>query len=425
MNPAPRRVQLDASAHCQLACPSCPTADGSTHAAMSSGHLDVDAFRRLLDANPSLAAVELSNYGEPFLNPRFPELLRLAFERHVTVELENGANLNHATPEALEALVECRVRAVRVSLDGATPATYAVYRRRGDFEKVLAHIRRINELKLRHSTAFPLLTWQFIVFGHNQHEIETARRLAVSLGMRFQPKISWDSDFSPITDARLVQIQTGLAPTRQEHYRATGADYQRGICYQLWNAPVLNWDGRLMGCCRNFWGDFGVNAFADGLEACLDSPSLATARRMLLGLAPPEPGIPCTTCDLYLTMERDRRWLREDEVRRHANPAWVISVSADAAGSPATHADIFIARGHTVNPMLLVQPPRAQRLEIGGTPALAFALPEPGDYLIYALPKRLDPTFRTHYPPLAPVTLPITVRSRPLAQDFRLQLAKA
>jgi len=54
-----RSIQLDASAHCQLACPSCPTASGATRAAMGAGHLDVRAFEALLDANPGLTDIEL------------------------------------------------------------------------------------------------------------------------------------------------------------------------------------------------------------------------------------------------------------------------------------------------------------------------------------------------------------------------------
>src|SRR5262249_3381375 len=120
---APRMIQIDASAHCQLACPSCPTAGGATRAAMSAGHLDPAAFESLLDTNPELAEVELSNYGEMFLNPGLPELLRIAFERKVVIHADNGVNLNHAPGNVLEAVVQYRVRSMTVSIDGVSPET--------------------------------------------------------------------------------------------------------------------------------------------------------------------------------------------------------------------------------------------------------------------------------------------------------------
>ena len=287
----PTVIQIDASAHCQLACPSCPTASGATRAAMSAGHLDPANFERLLAANPGLQEVELSNYGEMFLNPRLRELLRIAFERGVVLNANNGTNLNHASEETLEALVQCRFRSLSVSIDGASQESYARYRVNGDFERVIGNIEKINAYKRKHRSGFPQLTWQFIVFGHNEHEIEAAKALAGKLGMSFRPKISWD-DFSPVRDAKLVQIQTGLRATRQEHYQATGVEFTRGICYQLWNAPVLNWDGRLLGCCRNFWGEFGGNAFESGLKESLSASLIPAARQALMGKGKMIPRLP-------------------------------------------------------------------------------------------------------------------------------------
>ena len=76
-----RAVQVDASSHCQLACPACPTATGETRQTLKAGHLKLSDFERLLDRNPEIAEVELSNYGEMFLNPQLPELLACAIER--------------------------------------------------------------------------------------------------------------------------------------------------------------------------------------------------------------------------------------------------------------------------------------------------------------------------------------------------------
>src|ERR1700735_3829675 len=92
-----RTTQIDASAHCQLACPSCPTASGATAPAMRPGHLNPTHFQSLLDRNPNLTDIELSNYGEMFLNPKLVDLLPIAFDRQVIIHAGNGVNLNHAS----------------------------------------------------------------------------------------------------------------------------------------------------------------------------------------------------------------------------------------------------------------------------------------------------------------------------------------
>ena len=141
---APKAVQLDASAHCQLACPLCPAADGRTKPSLGQSYLKFADFQSLLDRNPALEHVELSNYGEMFLNPKLPEMLAYAHQRNVTVSGANGVNLNHAGDEALEAVVKYRVRTLTCSLDGATAETYAAYRVNGDLNRVLANIDRIR-----------------------------------------------------------------------------------------------------------------------------------------------------------------------------------------------------------------------------------------------------------------------------------------
>src|SRR5271170_7187879 len=105
----PVSIQIDASLHCQLKCPLCPTADGRVLPALGAGHLEPANFEALLDGNPQIAHVELSNYGEMFLNPQLVDILACAFERKVTVSGNNGVNLNFAREDALEAVVRYRV----------------------------------------------------------------------------------------------------------------------------------------------------------------------------------------------------------------------------------------------------------------------------------------------------------------------------
>jgi hypothetical protein len=413
-------IQIDASAHCQLACPSCPTAAGSVSQNLGAGHLKVDEFQELLDRNPWIAEVELSNYGEMFLNPRLVDLLRSAFERKVVLHADNGVNLNFAGDEVLEALVRYQFRSMTCSIDGASGETYSQYRVKGDFERVIGHIRRINELKSAYRTGFPRLKWQFIVFGHNEHEISAARQLAGELDMDFFAKLSWDEALSPIRDRRLVEIQTAShALSREQHYHATGLDYARAICYQLWQAPVLNWDGRVTGCCRNFWGDFGANAFRDGLGQAIRSEKMEYARQMLMGAAPERADLPCATCDLYTTMKRDGRWLTKDEISRGPEGV-LLSIVPEPQNPEVTHVDVFVTPGCEVNRMLFVRPPQAARFAVGRSFSVWVAAPAAGDYVVYALPKRIDPQFRKHYPALPPATAAISVTERPVAQEFRI-----
>src|SRR5260221_4235814 len=262
----PVSIQIDASLTCQLACPLCPTADGRLRPALGSGHLKLTDFESLLERNPQIAHVELSNYGEMFLNPQLADILACAFEHKVTVSGSNGVNLNFAREDALEALVRYRVRALTCSIDGVTQETYSRYRINGNLHKVLANIDKIRELRAQQGSAFPLLCWQFVVFGHNEHEIKTARAMANDRGMEFVPRLALVTDYSPVQNRELVRIESGVgAASRSEYRERSRTEYTRHPCLQLWHAPVLNWNGAMLGCCVNCWGDFGVNGFTSSL----------------------------------------------------------------------------------------------------------------------------------------------------------------
>ena len=134
--------------------------------------------------------------------------------------------------------------------------------------------------------------------------------MAAKLGMEFRPKLTWDAKFSPIRDANFVRAQTAWRPiTREEYERENGEKFGSGICHQLWDDPQINWDGKVIGCCRNFWGDFGGNAFADGFLDSINNEKMTYAREMLIGQKPARDDIPCSTCEIYIAMRRTGRRL--------------------------------------------------------------------------------------------------------------------
>jgi hypothetical protein len=192
----------------------------------------------------------------------------------------------------LEGLVKYGIEVVVVALDGITSESYAVYRKRGDLNRVLDNVRKLNAYKKQYQSELPRLVCLWVVFGHNQHEIPQAMELAEELGMQFKPKMQWDSSYSPIIDPEQLKIDLGWEHSNREDYlSSTGDHYMQRACYQLWQSPKINWDGTVLGCCWTQQG-FGGNAFEDGYELAINNEKIVYARRMLTGEAPARNDIP-------------------------------------------------------------------------------------------------------------------------------------
>ena len=57
-------IRLEACSACQLRCPSCPTTTGHTEEVVGKSALKLADFVKLIDDNPWIGSIELSNYGE-------------------------------------------------------------------------------------------------------------------------------------------------------------------------------------------------------------------------------------------------------------------------------------------------------------------------------------------------------------------------
>lgn len=306
-------VRLEASTACQLKCPSCPTTAGSIHKALGTGFLKLEDFKNFLEDEPQLRSIELSNWGEIFLNPDLLSIMEYASLHGVTLSATNGVNLNNVSLATLEGLVKYKFGAITCSIDGATEETYRLYRKGGSLSTVLENIKRLNEFKEKYSSSAPQLVWQFVAFKHNEHEILEAKAIANSLRMKFVLKLAWDTENAPTAQSPYADLirstSSSGAVNRAEFQELHGDSYkQKEFCLQLLREPQINYDGRVLGCCVNIWGDFG-NAFESGLSNVLESEKYSYTKRMLEGLSPERADIPCSQCHNYKQMRNSGNFL--------------------------------------------------------------------------------------------------------------------
>lgn len=289
-------VRLEASTVCQLDCMTCPMRI-ENYANLGKGYLTNENFKKFLIDNSSIKNIELSNYGEVFLNPELNKIIETAALFNVELTMNNGVNLNYMKDGIEESLVRNGVlKSITISIDGVSQDNYKKYRRNGDINKVFNNIKRINDAKKKYKTELPVIIWQFILFEHNEDDIEAAVNLANQLDMRLVFKLDWDGEYIP-KDKEKVSKLTGLRYfNRKEYMIAENKDYC-DVCNQLLYSPQINYDGRLLGCCSTRNTDWGVNVFEKGLQEAVNSEKYKSVVANLLKGEKFELDSPCSQCE--------------------------------------------------------------------------------------------------------------------------------
>lgn len=294
---SPSKLRIDASTACQLHCTDCYMRLKNS-GSVGTGLLTFDNFKRIVDENPCIKEIELSNSGEIFLNPDLVKIIKYSFEQKIRLTAINGVNFNTVSEEQIDALVKYNFGIIGISLDGATQETYEQYRRRGNYEKVICNIKKLIATKEKYNSDCPKIVWQFILMEHNEHEVSLVKQEAAKLGIPVWYKLNWNDNYQP-RNRELLQSVTGLRYlTREEHRIKTSKTYLGAtVCKQMFLSPQINWDGRLLGCCELFEEDYNVNTFQTGLKEALQSPLFVQSKEYLLGkISEDSYNGPCSRC---------------------------------------------------------------------------------------------------------------------------------
>jgi MoaA/NifB/PqqE/SkfB family radical SAM enzyme len=111
--------------------------------------------------------------GEPMLHPHFFEMVERVTSRGSQLKIET--NGHYLTPGNCERLAKLEVKAVQVSLDGATSATFGRMRVRGEFDRTVDGIRNLRAANVAVEVNFSPASF-------NIHEAARIVDLAYELG---------------------------------------------------------------------------------------------------------------------------------------------------------------------------------------------------------------------------------------------------
>ena len=269
---------------CNLHCLGCPT--GLRLDLRKPTAINWELYKEIIDEiGDYLFDLYMYNWGEPLLHSQTPEFIKYAKSKGIRVLLSTNLNAN-LTDEYIECLIKSGLDEMIVSLDGVTEDTYKKYRRGGNFAVVRKNMLRIHAAKKRFDMKTPIINWQFLVFRHNEHEIETAKEKYKEWGAdcltiygAFIPSKSYGEYFAPST---IPEYNT----YHPDHFYNTETRKQLAsnrTCSWLYGAFVLNPDGSVSPCCltHSESDEFGNYLFSKSFFNVWNNSKFRMARRLL------------------------------------------------------------------------------------------------------------------------------------------------
>jgi radical SAM protein with 4Fe4S-binding SPASM domain len=239
----PIAISIEPTTSCNLRCPQCPS--GLRSFTRETGMLEVDLNKKIIDELKStLTYITYYFQGEPYLNTDFLNMVSYASSQNIYTA--TSTNAHYLTKEIAKATVESGLKRLIISLDGTSQETYSKYRIGGNLEKVLEGTKNIVEAK-KTAGHGPHIIWQFIVFGHNEHELDEIKLLAKE----------YEVDEIGIKTAQVYDFASNidLIPDNENYARYSKNGEPKiknkllNHCWRLWHSCVVTWDGKIAPCC--------------------------------------------------------------------------------------------------------------------------------------------------------------------------------
>ena len=178
--PLPSELYIESTTRCNEFCDQCPR----THLGREADRdVTLAEVQRIVEQFPKLDRVVLHGLGEPLLNTELPKIITYLRSRGVyTLFNSNALLLNERRGRSL---IESGLSELRVSLDGATPATYA--RVRGVNQKALplivGNLAKFSALKTMLGAERPKVSLWFTAMRENFRELPEVVEIASRTGV--------------------------------------------------------------------------------------------------------------------------------------------------------------------------------------------------------------------------------------------------
>lgn len=235
----PHIHQIEPTNHCPYTCVMCPRTENMSR---GTGFMNMNLYYKIIDEIISFdektknKEIELFHFGESLIHPQLPEMISYASSKNLKITL--SLNPPSLSQTKIEKIIEANPCKIILSIDSHDNKSYKEIRGdKADFDKALENIAALA-FEHKKQNSFSLIIVRLISMSINKDSFELLRTSLSSFD-----NIQVESrDFFPWTEERLVDL--GVVPKWSSFMP----------CKFPWDYLVIQWNGDVVGCCRDYNG---------------------------------------------------------------------------------------------------------------------------------------------------------------------------
>lgn len=145
---------VDPSSACNFRCKFCPNGEPQLirDAGRWQGNMNFDLYKKIIDDlkdfDQPLKVLRLYKEGEPFLNPRFGDMIRYAKDSGQVQSIDTTTNGSLLTLKRIKPALEAGLDRINISVDGLSDEQFLEFTRtKVNFHQFVENIKRLYEMK--------------------------------------------------------------------------------------------------------------------------------------------------------------------------------------------------------------------------------------------------------------------------------------
>ena len=264
-------LYLEVTNRCNLLCETCPRTFETLE---PPADMSFALFKSIVDQVPNLQRAVLHGVGEPMLVRELPDMVRYLKARGVYVLFNTNGTL--LREKRFADLIDSGLDELRVSLDAADAATYALVRGKPFFDRIVRDVTRLTQYQLEKAVTNPRVSLWLTGMKETIDQLPEFVRLAARMGVRevhLQRLVFDDAGFgmaraeSSLFEQTEAQEQAAIAAAQ-----AVGAEMDVTLDASGATEPGLSlkrqndlpWAG-----CRRPWSLMYFTAHGRALPCCI------------------------------------------------------------------------------------------------------------------------------------------------------------